>query len=90
MIDYETKKELRTDLMDHFRNLSTYWSKVDCSEKDRCNGLLHSILATIDGCSAFNCMDLYMEYGDDKVFINDDTLLHELLWYRETTHEQLD
>jgi hypothetical protein len=66
-----TVEEMRDMLVDHFRNLAKYWAKTDLSrpefkpalEKDgetlyRLEGLLFSILVTLDGGSmglpAFN------------------------------------
>jgi len=48
-----TEEEVRTQLLDHFRELIRYWHGIDeksCLE--RMNGLIFSVLVTFDGGSA--------------------------------------
>ena len=44
-----TPEELRDALLDQFRQLAMYWSTVDCDKRTALNGLVNSILATLDG-----------------------------------------
>ena len=77
----ENKEELALEeFMDQLRGLAYYWSRVDCTELERCEGLLHSILVNIDGGGAFNPIDIVMEVDDEKLVINSTVQMHELLW----------
>lgn len=66
-----TKEELASCLVNHFKNLAFYWSKQEGSKKDICEGVVHSILCTLDGVSGgFPCaIDLVMSpHPEDKQF----------------------
>jgi len=87
-----TKEEVREQLIRHLLMLARYWrdTKVEGGQ-DRFEGLIHSILATLDGCSTgIPAFDLVpAPHPDDKEFhisngenwyepevINDHTSLH--------------
>lgn len=55
-----TEDEIRTMLLRHMRSLAKYWATTKLDRKfetkeaemiDRCEGVVHSILTTLDGCS---------------------------------------
>lgn len=49
----KTAEDLREDLFDGFDIVARYWSRVDgISERDRCRGVVHSVLCMIDGVSS--------------------------------------
>ena len=68
------------ELLDHFYELVKYWAwakdEYDHSVQSAMEGLVHSILVTIDGCS----MDVEgLELVRDKKVINDnEEYLHDL------------
>lgn len=73
-----TEHDVRGELVGYLRSLSRYWAEVEGggSTQERLDGLLHSILVTLDGCSdGFpNPVDLRIA-GED---LNSDAMLHEL------------
>lgn len=93
----KTAAEIRDDFMHTLANHARYWATLpDKTPLDRCNGLIHSVLSTIDGCnSGLSSFDLIARsHPDDKAFhqaegsdwIEDgtditDTMLHEI-WPR--------
>lgn len=96
------KEEARELFMDHLRQLALYWSKANCATaRERCEGVIHSVLTTLDGCSpSIPAMDLVLRpHADDKAFheaegqdyfedgqvINDDCHLHDLLFAKALT-----
>lgn len=96
----KTKEEIREEFLNYLRNLSSYWanSEHQLTEKERCDGLVFSILATIDGDSyVLPAIDLIFRphpedkqykidtkenYIEDGICINDDIFLHEI-WYKD-------
>lgn len=44
-----TLEEVRTILLEHFHSLVIYWSEQDKPVRERMEGLVFSILATLDG-----------------------------------------
>jgi len=45
-----TREEVRTALFEHFNDLIVFWANVDGrSTEDKMRGLMHSVLATLDG-----------------------------------------
>lgn len=51
-----TTDEVRNQFLDHVRGLIEYWSTVDLDQQSdtveyRVGGVVHSLLATLDGCS---------------------------------------
>ena len=73
----KTEKEIRKEFLDHLHFLVDYWQdeKVAPTMKDKLNGLVFSILSTIDGCDeklpgyilAPNVKDLD-EYPDNSCY----------------------
>jgi hypothetical protein len=105
-----TKQEVRLMLIDHFKELAKHWAISSIKEKkytiqDRLDGLLHSILSTLDGESLeLPAIDLVLSpHEDDKQFhiqegenyfepgmvINDDICLHEMLYITETSEPKI-
>lgn len=93
----KTKQEARKEFLEHIQNCSEYWANLpDKTPQERCDGLVFSILAMLDGDSmALPAMDVsFHPHPDDKEFlkgegenwhdphivINDDCQLHEL-WH---------
>lgn len=102
-----TVEEMRTKFVDHIRSLVVYWAKTDLKAPEfaallkekgevlyRMEGLVHSILTTLDGCSGMMpSFDLLpsphptdaatcREYGENwwvNVVINE-CMLHDL-WH---------
>lgn len=96
----KTAKEVREEFMEHMKHLCRYWARAEVeSELERCEGLMHSVLVTFDGCSAaLPALDIVVRpHPDDKEFhqsegsdwypdgvaINDDCHLHDLLYRKE-------
>lgn len=54
----KTREEVRDEFMDHVRMLVDYWAETTPHDgrqylcRDRISGFAHSLLTTIDGCSA--------------------------------------
>ena len=71
----KTSEEMRDMLLAHFRNLTYYWSHQEMSDKEKLDGLLHSILVALDGhAGGFPCsLDLVCRpHPDDKQFYIDE------------------
>ena len=71
----KTAEEMRDMLLAHFRNLTHYWSHQEMSDKEKLDGLLHSILVALDGhAGGFPCsLDLVCRpHPDDKQFYIDE------------------
>lgn len=94
-----TKEEGCKMFMDHLHALVRYWARVEDEHyskiEDRLNGLMHSVLVTMDGCSgglpAFTLtpdpnpddMPYLIEEGENywaNEPINESVYLHET-WY---------
>jgi hypothetical protein len=96
-----TKEEAREEFIDNCKAVSHYWSTIEnITEKERCNGVLHSILCIIDGCTMLPAYDIHLaphpddkeylikngeNYYEDGMVINDDVLLHEMLYMKALT-----
>lgn len=65
---YYTEDEVRKMFLDAIKNEVSYWSKQkNCSEKERCDGLIHSVLCIIDGVSSqFPSAITLMAEGNDS------------------------
>jgi hypothetical protein len=89
----KTKEEVVTEFLEHMQGMVRYWDRLDKSPRDKLEGLLFSMLTTIDGCSAGMCgLSLTPSFHpDDPEFlkgegedwyptcvINDEVHLHEL------------
>lgn len=44
-----TEQEMRDAFMSQVKCIARYWSKVECSEKERCEGVAFSIMNIFDG-----------------------------------------
>lgn len=53
MLREKTETEVQQDLIEHIWGLIRYWERDNGakSSRDKLEGLAHSILATLDGCS---------------------------------------
>ena len=85
-------ENLRDELLSAFRDISAYWANLPDLDKatgnvltvrDRCDGVVFSILSALDGCSSLPSFDLVAHvHPDDEdqtyesVVISDD-MLHE-------------
>ncbi len=92
----KTPEEVREQLLRHFKFISKYWATLDNkTTQERCDGLVFSILSTLDGSSlelpSFDLIpsphpddkEYYIDNGEnwiEPVVIND-TMLHEE-WHR--------
>jgi hypothetical protein len=90
-----TRQECVDMLMEHFMTLVKYWATIDGSKEWVLDGLLHSILCTLDGVSgdmpAFDLVpcphsddkqyniDNEDNYWPEELHINDETYLHEIM-----------
>lgn len=104
-----TKEEIRDQLINNFKAAARHWAKADLTRPEfqdqvketgetlyRLEGLLHSVLTTLDGCSiglpAFDLIpsphpddEVYYQANDENWYpsglvINDDCMLHDLLF----------
>jgi hypothetical protein len=66
---------MQDELMKHLAGIAKYWADIDDKTPlERCNGVVFSILSTIDGCSGWvDAINLVQ----DGVTINDNAMLHE-------------
>jgi len=95
-----TSDELRDMLLDHFHELARYWADVNSEHhkttQSKIEGFVHSVLATLDGCSpGLPCFDLVAKpHEDDKQYckdngenwIEDETRISDMLhehWHRK-------
>jgi len=99
-----TQEEVRDRLLDHLRALAKYWADLPdidprtgevLTHKSRCDGLIFSVLSTLDGCSfELPAMALVLRpHPDDAVFQHEngdnwfepgmeiDDMLHELYYH---------
>ena len=93
----KTKQEMQKEFLDHLHANATYWANLpDRTPQERCDGVIFSILVTLDGGSmALPAMDVsFHPHPNDKEFlksqgedwyepniiINNDCQLHEL-WF---------
>ncbi|MFP0271508.1 hypothetical protein [Acinetobacter baumannii] len=96
------KEMIRDELLGQFRNFARYWAQHKGTDLEKCEGLVHSILTTIDGRGVFPAIDLvirphpddkqyHIDNGDDYIedgtVINDDVLLHELFYKKAESKE---
>lgn len=67
MSDKITPDELRDEVLSVFRSIASYWASLPdvdkatgnpLSIKDRCDGVVFSILSQLDGCGALPSFDL--------------------------------
>lgn len=96
MATQRTAEDVRHQFMSQIRSAAYEWSAFpDKTTAQRLDGLVHSILAMIDGCSigtpAFDlvarphpddkqhCIDEGDDWIEDGTVINADVALHELL-----------
>lgn len=66
-----TKDEVRERFLDYLAELSQYWNNVeDRTQQERLDGLVFSILSTLDGCSAElpGFLVAPLPHEDDKEF----------------------
>lgn len=91
-----TAEQVREQVLSHLRHLASYWSSLqDKTPKERCEGMVFSMLTMIDGCSGLPSFDLVVRpHPDDKQFhidegedyyadgqvINRDVHLHDLFF----------
>ncbi|HCA5183278.1 TPA: hypothetical protein MW242_002910 [Acinetobacter baumannii] len=92
----KTKEDLRADFIEAMKNTACYWANLpDLSERERCDGVIFSVMNILDGSGSFPCaIDLVLRpHPEDKQFsidegedyildgtvINDDVMLHEML-----------
>lgn len=96
------KEVIREELLENFRNLARYWAQSEGTDLEKCEGLVHSILTTFDGLSAFPAIDLVMrphpddkqyfidngcDYIEDGTVINDDVVLNDLFFRKAESKE---
>lgn len=88
-----SKEESRELFLSHCKALALYWAQQKGSKEQVCDGLVFSILSTIDGCTELPAIDLALSpHPEDKQYcvdneedwfepglvINDDCDLHDL------------
>jgi hypothetical protein len=93
-----TVEEMREMFVDHLRGLTRFWATAEITaDRDptlaRLEGLLHSVLATLDGCTSLPAFDLipaphesdqsyFLDEGENwwvPEVINGDVHLHDML-----------
>lgn len=94
-MDSYTKEEVREMFLKYAIDLAHYWAKQEDSKERICEGVVHSLLTAIDGCSmSFPTMDIVLRphpddkgfcikngerYFEDGMVINDDVILNDIL-----------
>ncbi|MFL1475160.1 hypothetical protein ACJOYF_18365 [Acinetobacter baumannii] len=96
------KEKIRDELLGQFRNLARYWAQHEGTDLEKCEGLVHSILTTIDGLGVFPAIDLVIrphpddkqyridngdDYIEDGTVINDDVVLNDLFFRKAEIKE---
>lgn len=88
-----TSEEVRARFLNHICVMVRYWQTIDTPTVDRVEGLAHSILAAIDGCTLAspnlklvayphpNDKDYHKGVGENWIepgtILNEDVMLHE-------------
>jgi hypothetical protein len=67
----KTAEEVRKEILDHFRVMVDYWAHLDGKTKaEALDGLMFSVLVTLDGGSGLPAFDLVCSpHPDDEEFL---------------------
>ena len=66
-----TVEETRDHFLNHLADMAQYWADLpNKTPRERCNGLIHSVLAMVDGCSMdIPAIDMQMApHPEDKAY----------------------